>query len=161
MIRPMDSNDAPAVLEIYKKGLETGNATFETEVPDWEHWDLSHHTFCRVVYEENGKVVGWGALAPVSNRSCYKGVAEISIYVDTDNLGRGIGGKLMEAVVESSEKNGIWTLYASIFPENAASHKMHLRHGFREVGTREKIAQRDGIWRDTLILERRSEKAGI
>ena len=161
MIRPMASNDAFAVLEIYKKGLETGNATFETEVPDWEHWDLSHHKFCRFVYEENGKVVGWGALAPVSNRRCYKGVAEISIYVDTDNLARGIGGKLLGAVVESSERNGIWTLYASIFAENVASHKMHLSHGFREVGTRERIAQLDGIWRDTLILERRSEKIGV
>jgi phosphinothricin acetyltransferase len=157
----MDISDAPAILEIYKMGLETGNATFETEVPDWEHWDLSHHKFCRFVYEENGKVVGWGALAPVSNRRCYKGVAEISIYVDSDNLARGIGGMLLGAVVESSEKNGIWTLYASIFAENVASHKMHLSHGFREVGTRERIAQLDGIWRDTLILERRSEKVGI
>lgn len=161
MIRPMDISDAPAVLDIYKKGLETRNATFETEVPDWEKWDLSHHNFCRFVYEENGKVVGWGALAPVSNRNCYKGVAQISIYVDTDTLGRGIGGKLMRAVVESSERNGIWTLYASIFAENAASHKMHLRCGFREMGTRERIAQLDGIWRDTLILERRSKKVGI
>lgn len=157
----MDIGDAPAVLDIYKKGLETRNATFETVVPDWDHWDSSHHQFCRFVYEKNGKVVGWGALAPVSNRSCYKGVAEISIYVDTDNLGRGVGGKLMEAVVESSERNGIWTLFASIFPENATSHKMHLSHGFREVGTRERIAKLDGIWRNTLILERRSKRVGI
>ena len=100
-------------------------------------------------------------MAPVSKRRCYKGVAEISIYVDTDYFGKGIGGKLMKVVVESSEKNGIWTLYASIFAENVASHKIHLHHGFREVGTRERIAQLDGIWRNTLILERRSKKVGI
>ena len=161
MIRQMTINDAGAVLDIYKKGLESGIATFETEVPDWQYWDESHHKFCRFVYEENCKVLGWGALAPVSKRSCYEGVAELSIYIDTDHLGRGIGAKLMKTVVESSEEFGIWTLQSSIFPENVASHKIHLGHGFREVGMRKRIAQLDGVWRDTLIMERRSQKVGV
>ncbi len=161
MIRKMHDSDLPRVLEIYKKGLETRNATFETEAPDWKHWDLAHHHFCRFVYEENAMIIGWGALAPVSARSCYEGVAEISIYIDTDHLGKGIGSKLMKAIIDESEKNGIWTLYASIFPENVASHKLHLGHGFKEVGIRKRIAQLDGMWRDTLILERRSNKVGI
>lgn len=106
-------------------------------------------------------IIGWGALAPVSARSCYEGVTEISIYIDTDHLGKGIGSKLMKAIIDESEKNGIWTLYASIFPENVASHKLHLSHGFKEVGVRKRIARLDGVWRDTLILERRSNKVGI
>ena len=161
MIRKMHASDGQRVLQIYGQGLETRNATFETEVPEWKHWDLAHHKFCRFVYEQKGEVMGWGALAPVSSRSCYKGVAEISVYIDTDCLGQGIGGKLMKAVIDESEKSGIWTLHASIFPENVASHKLHLRHGFRELGIRERIARLDGIWRDTLILERRSQKVGV
>jgi phosphinothricin acetyltransferase len=160
MIRKMHAGDGQRVLQIYRQGLETRNATFETEVPDWKHWDLAHHEFCRFVYAEKGEVLGWGALSALSKRSCYKGVAEISVYIDTGHLGQGIGSKLMKAVIDESEKNGIWTLYASIFPENVASHKLHLRHGFREIGIRERIAQLDGIWRDTLILERRSQKVG-
>jgi len=161
MIRKMLASDGRRVLQIYRQGLETRNATFETEVPDWKHWDLAHHKFRRFVYAEKGKVLGWGALAPLSTRNCYEGVAEISIYFDTDHLGQGIGNKLMEAVIDESEKNGIWTLYTSIFPENVASHKLHLRHGFRKIGIRQRIAQLDGVWRDTLILERRSRKIGV
>ena len=161
MIRELHDNDAAAVLDIYRQGLDTGEASFETEPPDWAGWQKKYHDFCRLVFEQEGRVVGWAALAPVSARQCYRGVAEVSIYVADAASGRGIGSQLMAAIVESSEANGIWTLYSSIFPENQATLKLHLKHGFREVGIRERIAQRDGRWRDTLILERRSQKVGI
>ncbi len=161
MIRELHDNDAESVLEIYRQGLATGEASFETEAPDWPDWQNKYHAFCRLVWDESGSVHGWAALAPVSARACYRGVAEISIYVAVDHLGRGIGNALMAAMVEASEREGIWTLYSSVFPENRATVKLHLRHGFREVGIRERIAQRDGRWRDTLILERRSTKTGI
>ncbi len=161
MIRELHDNDAAAVLDIYRQGLESGEASFETEPPDWAGWKNKYHDFCRLVFEQDGRVVGWAALAPVSARQCYRGVAEVSIYVADAASGRGIGSQLMAAIVESSEANGIWTLYSSIFPENQATLKLHLKHGFREVGIRERIAQRDGRWRDTLILERRSQKVGI
>jgi len=106
-------------------------------------------------------LLGWAALAPVSARDCYRGVAEISIYVDTDHLGQGIGARLMAQAVAESETQEIWTLYSSIFPENRATLKLHLNNGFRQVGIRERIARRDGRWRDTLILERRSDKVGV
>ncbi len=161
MIRELTDADAAAVLEIYRKGLATGEASFETEPPDWPSWNARYHPFCRLVRERQGVILGWAALAPVSTRACYRGVAEVSIYVDTDSLGRGIGGELMARLVEESEANGIWTLYSSIFPENQATLKLHLRHGFKKVGVRERIAQRDGRWRDTLVLERRSRKVGL
>ena len=160
MIRSLHNNDASAVLEIYRQGLDTGEASFETEPPDWATWQAKYHPFCRLVWDQDGEVQGWAALAPVSARDCYRGVAEVSIYIATDCFGRGIGNKLMAALVEESERQGIWSLYSSIFPENRATLKLHLRHGFRKVGIRERIAQRDGRWRDTLILERRSEKVG-
>ena len=161
MIRPATQNDAARILEIYRLGVETRNATFETVVPAWEEWDSRHHPFCRYVCEEKGRVIGWGAISPVSKRECYRGVAEISIYVDTAHMGKGIGSQLLQKLIDATEKRGIWTLYSSIFPENVATHKLHLRYGFREVGYREKIAQLDGKWRNTLILERRSSKSGI
>lgn len=160
MIRLMQDKDAHAVLEIYRLGLETGEASFETEPPDWPTWQQKYHPFCRLVYTLDDSVIGWAALAPVSARYCYRGVAEISIYVHGDHRGRGIGDQLMAHAVEDSESNGIWTLYSSIFPENGATLRLHLRHGFRQVGIRERIAQQHGRWRDTLILERRSEKVG-
>jgi phosphinothricin acetyltransferase len=161
MIRTLHDNDAFAVLEIYRQGLDTGEASFETEPPDWLTWNSKYHDFCRLVWEQDEEILGWAALAPVSARDCYRGVAEISIYVSDAHFGEGIGSRLMAAVIEASEEHGIWTLYSSIFPENRATRRLHLRHGFREVGIRERIAQRDGRWRDTLILERRSKKAGI
>jgi len=161
MIRSLHDKDAESVLEIYRQGLATGEASFETQAPDWPAWQKKYHPFCRLVWEESAAVQGWAALAPVSPRACYRGVAEVSIYVAVDRLGRGIGNALMAALVEASEREGIWTLYSSVFPENRATVKLHLRHGFREVGLRERIAQRDGRWRDTLILERRSSKVGI
>jgi phosphinothricin acetyltransferase len=160
MIRNLHHNDAGAVLEIYRQGLDTGEASFETEPPNWPTWDSKYHEFCRLVWEQDGEVTGWAALAPVSARDCYRGVAEISIYIATRCLGRGIGSELMAAIVAESENQGIWSLYSSIFPENQATRRLHLKHGFREVGIRERIAQRDGRWRDTLILERRSRKVG-
>jgi len=160
MIRKLHSKDGPAVLEIYRQGLDTGEASFEAEPPDWSTWQTKYHPFCRLVWDQDGEVQGWAALAPVSARDCYRGVAEVSIYIATDCLGQGIGNKLMAALVEQSESQQIWSLYSSIFPENQATLKLHLRHGFRKVGIREHIAQRDGRWRDTLILERRSGKVG-
>lgn len=161
MIRELKPDDAKMVLEIYRAGIETGEATFETDAPDWNAWQARFHPFCRLVYEDSGEICGWAALAPVSARHCYRGVAEVSIYIDESHRGRGIGGTLMGALVECSEARGIWTLYSSIFPENQATLKLHLRHGFREVGIRERIAQQQGRWRDTLILERRSAKNGV
>src|SRR5210317_2204278 len=155
MIRDLQESDAAAILEIYQRGLDDGEASFETRAPDWRGWDRKYHPFCRLVSELDGQVGGWAALAPVSARGCYRGVAEVSIYVAADQRGKGIGNALMAALVEASESNGIWSLYSSIFAQNQATLRLHLRHGFREVGFRERIAQQKGRWRDTLILERR------
>jgi len=160
MIRNLQNSDADRVLDIYRQGLDGGEASFEIDAPDWASWNSKYLPQCRLAWEQDGQVMGWGALAAVSARDCYRGVAEVSIYVATTAGGRGIGSQLMAALVEASEENGIWSLYSSIFPENLATLKLHLRHGFRKVGTRERIAQQFGRWRDTLILERRSEKIG-
>lgn len=149
------------VAEIYRLGLLTRNATFETEVPPFEIWDQKFHPHLRWVAISAGKVAGWAALMPVSARKVYAGVAEVSIYIHPDFLGQGIGKKLMEHLITESEKAGIWTLYASLFPENTASIRLHESSGFRKIGYREKIAQLDGIWRDTWIYERRSSRVGI
>lgn len=149
------------VLEIYLEGIATGNATFQTEAPLWEDWDRGHIKQCRLVATIGEKVVGWAALSPVSGRPVYSGVAEVSIYVSPISAGFGVGSKLLNALIVQSEQNGFWTLQASIFPENTASIKIHLNNGFREVGRRERIGKRDGIWRDTILLERRSSIAGI
>jgi len=161
MIRQMTHQDRLRILEIYKMGLDTRNATFETEVPEWPDWDLHHFKHSRFVYEENGKILGWVALSPVSTRKVYKGVAEISVYIDMETLGKGMGSKLMDRAIISSEENGIWTLYSSIFPENTVTLKLHEKFGFRIIGTREKIAKLDGKWRDTILLEKRSKRIGI
>jgi L-amino acid N-acyltransferase YncA len=157
MIREMSESDGERVLEIYKMGIETGNATFETEVPTWNDWDSKHLPHSRFVSAINGKIVGWAALSPVSARSAYIGVAEISIYVDTGFIGKGIGSPLMERVVQSSEEKGIWTLTSSVFPENSATLRLHEKFRFRIIGVREKIARLGGKWRNTILLERRSK----
>ncbi len=157
----MTAKDGPRVLEIYKMGLETRHTTFETVVPSWKEWDLRHLNHSRFVYIKNGKVLGWTALSAVSSRLVYKGVAEISIYIDTDCLKQGIGSLLMDKVITSSEEHGIWTLCSSVFPENTATLKLHEKFGFRIIGSREKIARLENIWKDTLLLERRSKKTGI
>lgn len=161
MIRKLRKSDSRAVLDIYQQGLDTGEASFEIEAPDWDSWQAKYLPHSRLAWEQDGMVQAWAALAPVSVRDCYRGVAEVSIYVATGSLGQGIGGELMARLVEESECNGIWSLYSSIFPENQSTLKLHLGHGFREVGIRERIAQRDGRWRNTLILERRSKKVGV
>ena len=161
MIKNLQPADAAAVLEIYQQGLDGAEASFETRAPDWNGWDRKYHPFARLVSEQGGRIQGWAALAPVSGRDCYRGVAEVSIYVADNRRGKGVGSELMAALVACSEENGIWSLYASIFPQNQATLRLHLRHGFREVGVRERIAQQHGRWRDTLILERRSATVGL
>jgi phosphinothricin acetyltransferase len=159
MIRKLRNSDSREVLRIYQQGLDTGEASFEIEAPGWDAWQAKYLPHSRLVWEQDGMVEAWAALAPVSVRDCYRGVAEVSIYVATGSLGQGIGGELMARLIEESERNGIWSLYSSIFPENQSTLKLHLGHGFREVGIRERIAQRDGRWRNTLI--RRSKKVGV
>ena len=154
----MRVDDWAAVRAIYLEGIATGNATFETEAPGWEEWDGKHLPAPRLVDREDGRVAGWAALSRVSARACYAGVAEVSVYVADAFRRRGVGSRLLAALVDQSEANGIWTLQASIFPENEASVQLHLRNGFRAMGRRERIAQLHGVWRDTVILERRSPK---
>jgi L-amino acid N-acyltransferase YncA len=152
-LRPLMADDWPAVSEIYWDGMRDGLATFETEVPSWEEWNAAHLPAHRLVAELDGEVVGWAALAAVSTRRCYAGVVENSVYVARDLQGRGIGRALLEQLMADARCDGIWTIQTSIFPENRASLALHERCGFRVVGTRERIAKRDGIWRDTLFLE--------
>jgi L-amino acid N-acyltransferase YncA len=155
-IRDLRPGDWSEVAVIYEAGVATRNATFETAVPTWEEWDTGHLPAARLVAVESGAVVGWAALSRVSARACYAGVAEESVYVASGRQGRGVGRALLEALVARSEAAGIWTLQTSIFPENRASLALHLRCGFRVVGVRERIAQLDGVWRDTVLLERRA-----
>lgn len=159
-IGPMLPGDWPAVRRIYADGMATGNATFETEPPDWETWDRNHRPECRLVARIGEVVVGWAALSPVSARACYAGVAEHSIYVDPVQRGRGIGKLLLAAFVAESETAGFWTLQSSIFPENQASIAIHLACGFRILGRRKRVAMLNGEWRDTVVVERRSQVAG-
>jgi L-amino acid N-acyltransferase YncA len=155
--RYLTQADWNSVAEIYLQGIRSGNATFETEVPSWEKWDSSHLKSCRIIALVDGEVVAWAALVPVSARKVYSGVAEVSIYVRDTHKGKGIGRSLLEKLIAESETEGIWTLQAVIFPENGASLKIHQDLGFRKVGFREKIAKMNGIWRDTILFERRSE----
>ena len=155
-IRDLRPGDWPEVAGIYEAGVATRNATFETAVPSWEEWDARHLARPRLVGVEADTVVGWAALSPVSARPCYAGVAEDSVYVAPGSQGKGVGRALLEELVARSEAEGIWTLQTSIFPENRASLAVHLHYGFRVVGIRERIAQLDGVWRDTVLLERRA-----
>jgi phosphinothricin acetyltransferase len=160
VIRSLTPQDWLAVREIYVQGIASGNATFELEAPEWEAWDAAHLPSCRLVADEAGRVLGWAALSPVSGRCVYAGVAEVSVYVAAQSRGSGIGKQLLQALVVDSERNGIWTLQAGIFPENEASLAVHQACGFRIVGRREKLGQMNGQWRDVLLLERRSPVAG-
>ena len=159
-IRSMRRNDWPVVRSIYLAGIATGQATFETRAPTRDTWNSTHLARPRLVavYERN--VAGWAALSPVSKRSVYAGVAEVSVYVSAESRGRGLGRLLLQRLISESEKLGIWTLQASIFPENRASVSLHQACGFREVGARRRIGKMAGIWRDTVLFERRSEVAG-
>jgi len=161
LIEPMKISDWDQVAAIYAEGITTGHATFETTVPDWPEWDAARLPTCRLVAREKGRVLGWAALSPVSSRAVYRGVAEVSVYVAASARGKGVGRALLEALVAASEQNGLWTLQAGIFPENEASVVLHQQCGFRVVGQRERIGRMDGCWRDVLLLERRSEVAGL
>jgi phosphinothricin acetyltransferase len=156
-IRELKETDWSSVAAIFEEGIATGLATFETAAPDWPAWDDSHLPGkLRLVAEEDGEVVGFAALAPVSSRNAYRGVAENSVYVSARARGRGVGSALLNELVRRSEEAGIWTIQTSIFPENLPSLAVHMRAGFRVVGRRERIGQLNGEWRDTLLLERRA-----
>jgi L-amino acid N-acyltransferase YncA len=155
-LRALHPDDWRPVADIYWDGMRGGLATFETEVPSWETWDAGHLPDHRLVAEVLGEVVGWAALSPASQRRCYAGVVENSVYVARQARGLGIGRALLDALIAGAEAAGIWTIQTSIFPENRASLALQQACGFRVVGTRERIAKRDGVWRDTVFLERRS-----
>jgi phosphinothricin acetyltransferase len=157
----MQDADWEMVRSIYHEGITTGNATFETDVPEWKDWNKGHLRDCRFVAKEGGRVVGWAALSPVSGRCVYAGVAEVSVYVAASARGRGVGKALLLALVEESERQGIWTLQAGIFLENETSIALHKSCGFREVGRRERLGQMNGVWRDVVLMERRSNVVGV
>jgi L-amino acid N-acyltransferase YncA len=158
-IRELRPDDWPAVRAIYEEGIRGGDATFETEPPTWERWDAAHSQL-RIVAEQDAAVVGWAALSPVSSRCCYEGVGEVSVYVSEDVRGAGVGRRLLDELVERSERAGYWTLTAGVFPENEASLRLHRACGFRAVGVRERLGQLGGVWRDVVLLERRSTLVG-
>lgn len=151
----MRAADWPAAARIYAEGIVSGIATFETEVPSWVAWNAAHHPAPRLVLERNDVVIGWAALSPVSTRACYAGVAEVSIYIAEAERGQRWGTVLLDALLAAADQAGFWTVQAGIFAENEASLHLHLRRGFRVVGTRERIARLGGRWRDTVLLERR------
>lgn len=159
-VDPLLPADWQQVLSIYLEGIATGNSTFETEAPSWEAWDNAHRSDCRLAARQSGQLVGWAALSPVSRRFVYRGVAEASVYVAASARGQGVGRALTTAVIEASERAGIWTLQSSIFPENVASLALARSAGFRLVGRRERIGCLYGMWRDVLLLERRSPVVG-
>ena len=157
----MRPEDWDVVRAIYLEGIATGNSTFEQSAPDWQTWDQGHLSSCRLVACVGNEILGWTALSPISRRQVYAGVAEFSIYVAESARGRGIGAALLKALIEVSEREGIWTVQSGIFPENTASLELCRRFGFRVVGTRERIGNMNGRWRDVVLLERRSTVAGV
>ncbi|MEE1961921.1 N-acetyltransferase family protein [Allomuricauda taeanensis] len=157
----MTPSDWEQVSNIYSEGIATGFATFETSAPDYGQWDSSHTEHSRLVAEDNGILLGWAALSPVSNRCVYGGVGEVSIYISTQSRGKGIGQLLMERLIEESEKAGFWTLQSGVFPENTGSIKLHEKMGFRYIGKRERIGKIHGAWKDNLLFERRSSTVGM
>jgi len=156
-LRPEDWEQVRA---IYVEGIATGHATFETGAPQWEKWDSEHLARARLVARDGPAILGWAALSPVSGRCVYAGVAEVSVYVATSARNRGIGRALLEGLIRASEAEGIWTLQAGVFPENASSLALHRRCGFREVGRRERLGKLGDTWRDVILLERRSRMVG-
>jgi L-amino acid N-acyltransferase YncA len=161
VIDELKPGDWEEVRAIYLEGIASGQATFETEAPPWETWDAGHLAFARLAARRDGCLVGWAALSPVSRRACYKGVAEVSVYVTAAARGRGVGHALLEALIVAAENNGIWTLQGGTFPENTVSLRLQARCGFRVIGCRERIGRLGGIWRDTVLCERRSHLVGI
>lgn len=161
-IKHIQPSDWQLIAAIYKLGIETGYATFETKIPSWKQWNETHIKTCRLAAWLENKIVGWAALSPVSNRWVYRGVAEVSVYVDTHYSGKGVGTMLLQKLIRESEKAGFWTLQSGVFPENKASIKLHKKLGFREIGYREKIGKlKNGTWLDNIILERRSKIIGL
>ncbi len=165
-IAAMQTEDWEAARSIYEDGIKTGNATFERQPPEWDEWDRAHLGPHRWVARQAGEVVGWAALSPVSGRCVYSGVAELSVYIAPSHRGKGVGSLLMSKLIESSERDGIWTLQAGVFPENTGSLGLLFKYGFKEVGLREKLGRMsfgpmEGKWRDVILLERRSRTAGV
>jgi phosphinothricin acetyltransferase len=160
-IRKYIPDDWESVMAIYANGIKTGNATFETTLPSQDKWENAHVESCRLVAVSDRKIIAWAALSPVSEREAYHGAAEVSVYVDRLHSGKGIGKEILSELIKQSEASGLWTLQASIFPENLASIRLHESCGFRVVGYREKIGKLNGSWRDTIIMERRSKITGI
>ena len=161
IIRAFKPADFPAVKAIYQQGIDSGHATFQQQAGDWDEWNRARLPECRLVAQQGDRVIGWAALSPASSRCVYAGVAEVSVYVATKSTGGGLGGTLLAGLISASEQHGIWTLVAGIFPENAASLQMHRKHGFKILGRREKLGQMRGVWRDVLLLERRSNVVGV
>jgi phosphinothricin acetyltransferase len=155
------STNYPQVADIYLQGIATGLATFQTEATDWETWDKSHLPNCRIAAFEDNQMAGWAALSPVSSRCVYAGVAEVSIYIAENFRGKGVGKHLLLKLIDESEVAGLWTLQSGIFSDNTASIKLHEQCGFRVIGYREKIGKKDGVWKDNIIMERRSKTVGI
>lgn len=160
VIEEMTEDSWIDVARIYESGIATKNATFEKQAPDWDSWNNAHRKDCRLVAKINKRIVGWAALSNVSSRCVYSGVAEVSVYIDFGYRGKGIGDKLMDALIKESETQGIWTLQAGIFPENIGSLRLHHKHGFRTIGIKERIGKMDDKWRDVALLERRSKIIG-
>ncbi len=161
VFRKLKKKDWEQVAEIYKQGIATGNATFEQDVPGWEDWDQGHLKNSRIVAEYDSYILGWAALSSISSRCVYGGVAEVSVYVSTNFYKKQIGTRLLERLIKDSEINGIWTLQAGIFPENKGSLRIHEKLGFRVVGYRERIGKMNGVWRNTILLERRSNSSSF
>ncbi len=157
----ISAENYPEVARIYGDGLKTGIATFETTIPSWEKWDGGHLSFGRIMATEENNYLGWAALSPVSSRCVYGGVAEVSVYISEKARGKGVGEILLKKLIEISEANNIWTLQSGIFRDNMASHKLHIKCGFREIGYKEKVGQLRGVWKDNVLLERRSKIVGI
>lgn len=160
-IDQMKAADWPMVAQIYKEGIETGIATFEQNIPAWEQWDQNHIKSCRLVARYNDEILGWAALSAVSSRCVYGGVAEVSVYVANNGRGKKIGEQLLRKLIAESEKQGYWTLQSGVFPENAASIGLHKKCGFRKIGYRERIGQLNGVWKDNILMEKRSETIGV
>lgn len=166
VINKMTSDDWGQVRSIYLEGIATGNSTFEAEAPDWEKWHSNHLSEPRLIARAGGRVLGWAVLSFVSGRRVYSGVAEVSLYVGGQYRGKGIGSALLAALIDASERAGIWTLQGGIFPENTASLALVKKHGFREVGRREKVGRMTygelaRTWRDVILVERRSKVVGV
>lgn len=161
IINEMISSDWERVREIFIEGIRTANATFRTEAPNWDEWDKDHLNICRFVAKQDEKVVGWVALTPISSMHAFSGVVEVSIYIASSVAGKGVGSRLLQQVIDSSEQNKIWTIQSMIFPENAASIYLHRKFGFEEVGTRKQLGKLNGVWRDVVLLERRSTVVGV